>query len=432
MTGIRPVEPSTSAVATPDSAAALAMAALFDPAHRADPYGPARVLRELRPVHRTPMGLHLVTGYRDCAAVLQGAGWSHADEAAQLHPAVAATEAAMELPTSFLWMDPPDHTRLRSLVSSAFSPRMVSVMRPRIERLAAELLDSALIDAAAGDGELDLIDRLAYPLPLTVVCELVGVPAADHGRVRQWSQDLARGFDPDFLMPPAARTARSDAAHAFMAYLGDLIELRRGEPADDLLTALIRVEDRGDVLSRAELLTTCVTMLVAGHETTVSLIGGGLLALLRRPDQLALLRDRRELVPSAVEELLRFDPPVQMTTRSATRAQVVSGHQIAPGEGVVVLLNSANRDAAAFAEPDRLDVTRYHDRDTPPARHLGFSGGIHYCLGAPLARIEMDVLLRAVLDRATGLALVTDPPPYKPNLIVRGPSAMHVRIERTP
>ncbi|WP_208026164.1 cytochrome P450 [Amycolatopsis acidicola] len=391
---------------------------------RPAPYDAARRLREAGPVHRTPLGLHVLTRYAECAAVLQSNAWSHADEAGQLHPSISAEEAAEELPTSFLWMDPPDHTRLRTLVSKAFTPRTVSQLRPRVEQLCAELVDAAL-----ESGEFDLIDLMAYPLPLTIVCELIGVPAKDHGLVQKWSQDLARGFDPDVLMTPEAHVARSTASREFMRYFRELIDLRRAHPEDDLLSALAAVEDRGDVLTELELLTTCVTTLVAGHETTVNLVGSGLLALMRQPAEFERLREHPEYVPSAVDELLRYEPPVQMTTRSAKEPITLAGHEFRPGDGVVVLINSANRDPLAFPDPERLDVARYHDRTNPPPRHLAFSLGIHYCLGAPLAALEMEVLLHELLRRVGVMSPLTEEPPYKPNLIVRGLARLPVRFE---
>ncbi len=417
-----PVTTATPRTET-DPTVAAAMAQLFLPENRADPYGPARRLRAAGPLHQTPLGLFLVTRYADCVAVLQNTAWSHANEAAQLHPSVSAEEAAEELPTSFLWMDPPDHTRLRVLVSKAFVPQIVSRLRPRIEQLAEQLVDAAL-DA----GEFDVIDLMAYPLPLTIVCELVGVPAEAHRSVQQWSQALARGFDPDPLLTPAAQAARSDAAHGFMGYFRALIDERRQRPADDLLSALAAVEDCGDVLTETELLATCVTTVVAGHETTVNLVGSGLLALMRNPAQWELLRERPELIPTAVDELLRYEPPVQMTTRSATAEMTLAGRTFTPGEGVVVLINSGNRDERVFADPERLDVARYHDRVSPPPRHLAFSLGIHYCLGAPLAKLEMEVLLGVLTRRIRVLEPLTDQPPYKPNLIVRGLAALPARF----
>ena len=404
-----------------------AMAELFLPTHRADPYTPCRVLREAGPVHRTPIGLHLLTRYADCAAVLQSNAWSHAEEAGQLHPSISADDAPEEMPTSFLWMDPPDHTRLRRLVSKAFTPRTVARLRPRIEQLCAQLVDTALERR-----EFDLIDVVAYPLPLTIVCELIGVPAADHQRAQKWSQDLARGFDPDILMTPEAHAARSTASREFMTYFRELIDERRAEPRDDLLSALAAVEDSGDMLTELELLTTCVTTLVAGHETTVNLVGSGLLALTRNPGQLERLRAHPEFVPSAVQELLRYEPPVQITTRSAKEPITLAGHEFQPGDGVVVLINSANRDPEAYDAPETLDVARFHDRGTPPPRHLGFSLGIHYCLGAPLALLEMEVLLHEILRRVRTIELTSEDLVYKPNLIVRGLAELAVRFEALP
>ncbi|NKQ58656.1 cytochrome P450 [Amycolatopsis sp. K13G38] len=400
------------------------MAELFLPTHRADPYTPCRVLREAGPVHRTPIGLHLLTRYADCAAVLQNNAWSHAEEAGQLHPSISAEDAAEEMPTSFLWMDPPDHTRLRTLVSKAFTPRTVARLRPRIEQLCRDLVDCAL-----DRREFDLIEGMAYPLPLTIVCELIGVPAADHRSAQRWSQDLARGFDPDVLMTPEAHQARSTASREFMAYFRELIDERRAHPQDDLLSALAAVEDRGDVLTETELLTTCVTTLVAGHETTVNLVGSGLLALMRNPGQFERLRAHPEYIPSAVNELLRYEPPVQMTTRSAKEHITLAGHEFQPGDGVVVLINSANRDPEVYHDPETLDVARFHDRTTQPPRHLGFSLGIHYCLGAPLALLEMEVLLHELLDRVGTMELTSEDLKYKPNLIVRGLAELAVRFE---
>jgi cytochrome P450 len=406
-----------------EQSAADAVMRFFSTAARADQYSVLRELRAAGPLHRTPLGLYLATRYADCAAVLQNVTWSHASEAAQLHPTVAADEAASELPTSFLWMDPPDHTRLRTLVSKAFTPRRVAALRPRIGELCRQLVDAAL-EAR----EFDLIDAIAYPLPLTIVCELVGVPAEAHAAIREWAAALVRGFDPDVLVTAEERAARSTAARDFQAYFRALIDERRARPADDLLSALGAVEDQGDVLTETELLATCVTLIVAGHETTVNLVGSGLLALMRQPDQLQLLRDRPELIPSAVEELLRFDPPVAMTTRTATRPSIVGGREFAPGEGVVALICSANRDERAFPDPDRLNVARYHDRSAPPPRNLAFSLGVHYCLGAPVALLEMEVLLAEVLNRVRVLEPLTDTPAYKPNLVVRGLAELPTRF----
>lgn len=423
MTTTSPISTSIESSTAPISQSVAAMSELFNPANRADPYGPTKVLRELAPLHQSPLGLHLVTRYEECAAILRDPSWSHAGEAALLHPEIDSEDAAAELPTSFVWMDPPDHTRLRGLVAKGFTARMVAGLRPRIDELVVRL-----IDEARAEGDFDLIKSMAYPLPLTVICELIGIPFSDHYLVQSWSQHLARGFDPDVLMEPEARKARSTAARELFAYFRTLITERRRQPTDDLLSALGAVEDAGDTLSATEVLATCVTILVAGHETTVNLIGNGLLALLRNPDQLQLLRDRPELIRSAVDELLRFEPPIQMTTRTATSSKMLAGRDFNPGEGVVVLLNSANRDPATFADPDRLDVSRTHERSIRRPRHLTFGLGIHYCLGAPLALLQMEILLCRLTERVPVFELTSGSPQYRPNLVFRGLSSLPVRF----
>ncbi|MGW5310685.1 cytochrome P450 [Nocardia thailandica] len=398
---------------TPDIADA--MVRIFGPDGRSDPYSAARVLREAGPLHRTPLGHYVLTRYEDCAAVLSTTAWSHAEEAAMMHPTVSAEDAAEELPTSFLWMEPPDHTRLRNLVTKGFTPRMVQRLRPRIEQLCEQLVDEVLAER-----DFDLVERIAYPLPLVIACELIGVPPEAYDQVHRWSLDLARGFDHDYTLPEEALRARSAASRGFMAYFRELLNERRASPRDDLLSVLSQVEDRGDVLTEQELLATCITTFVAGHETTANLVGTGMLRLLRNPDQIALLRERPDLCAAAPDELLRLEPSVQMTTRAATRPISVAGHDFEQGEGVVVLINSANHDEAAFPDPDRVDVARYSDPMNPAKKHLGFSLGIHYCLGAPLALLEMEILLQVLLRKVSALELRTDEPEFKPNVVIRG------------
>ncbi|MFF0457811.1 cytochrome P450 [Nocardia africana] len=398
-----------------------AVTQLFGPAGRSDPYTPAAVLREAGPIHRTPIGHHVLTRYEDCAAVLSSTAWSHAEEAAMMHPTVKPEDAPDELPTSFLWMEPPDHTRLRNLVTKGFTPRMVTRLRPRIEELSERLVDQAL-----QAGEFDLVEMFAYPLPLIIACELIGVPEEAYAQVHQWSQDLARGFDHDYTLPQHSLEARSAASRGFMSYFRELLDQRRVDPADDLLSALSQVEDRGDVLTEQELLATCIITFVAGHETTANLIGTGMLRLLRSPDQIRALRERPELTACAPDELLRLEPSVQITTRAATRGMEVAGHRFEEGEGVVVLINSANHDPRVYADPDRTDVARYANPMKPARKHLGFSLGIHYCLGAPLALLEMEVLLDVVLRRVADLELLEENPPFKPNVVIRGLEALRV------
>ncbi|AEH08431.1 MULTISPECIES: cytochrome P450 [Protofrankia] len=392
----------------------------FSPEHWPDPYPWYAAARAADPLFPTPLGVHLVTRYQDCAAVLQDNNWSHAHEAELFHPGVDQ----LDLPTSFLWMDPPDHTRLRGLVSKAFTPRTVADLRPRIERLVTDLFD-AIIEAR----EVDVITALAYPLPLTIIAELLGAPAEDHPNLQRWSGALARGFDPDPLLLPEERDARSQAAREFVAYFRALITRRRAEPADDLISGLAAVEEQGDILTENEMLATCVTLLVAGHETSVNLVANGILALIRNPDQYALLRSAPELAAPAVEEMLRYDSPVHMTTRLAHQRAQLAGHTFGAGDGVVLLFGSANRDPAAFPDPERFDITRYAGQ-TPAKRHLTFSLGIHYCLGAPLARLEMEIVLRELIRRGITMTPLADDLAYRRNLVLRGIASFPARFEQ--
>ncbi|WP_241255689.1 cytochrome P450 [Candidatus Protofrankia californiensis] len=289
----------------------------FAQEHRADPYPRYRALREATPLYRHPVGVHLMTRYHDCAAALQEPKWARADENG-FNP--FAPEVKREhLP--FLWLDPPDHTRLRGLVSKAFTPRMVAGLRPLIQKTVDELLDAAL-----KVGEVDLIESFAYPLPLTVICDMLGVPREDHHLFGGWSTVLARGADPGLLLPPEDLTARARAMQDGKAYFQDLIAQRRAQPRDDLVSALAAVEEHGDLLSESELLNTCVMLLNAGFETTVSLIAHGTLALMRNPDQLALWRVTPDIARYTVEELLRYEPPVQLATRVAQGRLELAGH----------------------------------------------------------------------------------------------------------
>jgi cytochrome P450 len=408
----------TPAALQPVQQAALEKAVLdaFAPASRHDPYPAYEVLRAAGPFVPGPLDTQLVTRYADCEAILADPVWSHAEERDLLHPA-----SEVELPGSFLWMEPPDHTRLRRLVGAAFTPRRIEAMRTHAERVAAGLVGSAL-----AAGEVDLIESLAYPLPLTMVCELLGVPREAHADVRRMSAGIARGLDPDALLSAAELGDRTQAVHDFAAFFGDLVAQRREHPRDDLITALAQVEADGDVLSTQEMLGTLLILVVAGHETTVNLIGNGLLGLLRRPDQLALLRADPGLAGPAVEEMLRHDPPVHLTTRTARATTTVGGRTFAPGDAVIVLIGSANRDPDAFPGAADLDLTRHTATPRPP-RHLAFGRGLHYCIGASLARLEMEVVLRTVVDRVAGWELLADPH-YRPNLVVRGMAELPVRL----
>jgi len=379
----------------------------FAPEHRPDPYSRYARVREATPYLDSGFGVEFVTRHAECTQILSETRWSHRDEAELFHPEAARAD----LPTSFLWMDPPDHTRLRRLVSKAFTPKSVTDLRPRITALVTELLDAAL-----AAGSVEAIEAIAYPLPLIVICELLGVEDVD--LVHRVGPHLARGFDPDLVLSAEERTARDEASREILAHFAQLIAERRARPKQDLVSGLTQVYDSGDVLTESELLATCVTMLIAGHETTVNMVGNGLLAFARHLGQLALVRERPELAGPTVDEVLRYDSPVHMTTRTATQELVVGDRTFPEGHNVCVLVGSANRDPRAFVDPDAFDVTRYAGSAATP-RHLGFALGIHYCMGAALARVEGEILFGELARRVRTLEPAGDPV-YRPNLLIRG------------
>jgi cytochrome P450 len=308
--------------------------------------------------------------------------------------------------------DPPDHTRLRKLVNKAFTGRTVARLRPRVEAITAELLD-----ALAGQERADLVPSFAAPLPITVICELLGVREEDRAEFAGWSKTL--------LSAAALPEEMQAAAQNMLTYLTGLIAQKRAEPAEDLLSDLVHASDDGDSLSEPELVSMAFLLLVAGHETTVNLIANAVLALLREPEQLARLRAEPELLPGAVEEFLRFDGPIHLATLRFTAEPVeVGGVTIPENEFVLVSLLGANRDEERFAEPDRLDITR------AAGGHLAFGHGIHYCVGAPLARLEAEIALGGLLARFPGLALDAKPDElvYRPSSLVHGLESLPVRL----
>jgi cytochrome P450 len=338
----------------------------------------------------------VATSHAAVTAVLREPGWSSDHRNATAVPDVAGEVLAKVL----LFMDAPDHTRVRGLVSKAFTPRAVEQLRPRIAALGDELL-APLRDA----GRFDVINDFAFQLPVTVICELLGVPAADRELFRQQTREMAAVLDWDATPEQFGRAA--GAALTFTAYLVPLFEERRRAPQTDLISALVAVEEAGDQLGTDEMLSTVILLLIAGHETTMNLIGNGLLALLRHPDQLALLRTRPDLMPSAVEELLRYDSPVRRAVRVALEGAIVDGQTVRAGEQVIAMLDAANHDPTVFALPDALDITR------DAHRHVTFGAGAHYCLGAALARAEAQVAL-AALTALPGLELAIDEPTWRP------------------
>jgi cytochrome P450 len=384
------------------------------PEFLADPYPTYHRLRAEDPVHWSPLGFWVLTRYDDVVAVLRDQRF--AKEAMIAAVAARFGIAPNTIGLSMLDRDPPDHTRLRGLVSKAFTPRVVERLRPRIQ----EIVDG-LLARVEGKGGMDLIEEFAYPIPVMVICELLGVPVEDHERFKTWSLDLARGLDSIMLPVDSEVAMRSGIARqGLAAYFRDLIAKRRAAPRNDLLSALIAAEEAGDKLSEDELLASCSLLLVAGHETTVNLIGNGTLALLRHPDQLRRLRDNPDLIASAVEELLRYDGPVQRTARMPSAEVTIGDKTIKPGEMVMPFIGAADRDPAQFPDPDRLDLARADNR------HVAFGMGIHFCLGAPLARVEGQIALNTLVQRLPKLALATEQPEHRQSLTLRGLKSLSV------
>jgi cytochrome P450 len=387
----------------------------MSPAFREAPYPHYERFRGPAPLLRVADTIWFALGHADVTALLRHPRMS-TDES---H---ATTEIGQSGPNaiksqSLLFMDPPDHTRLRNLVARTFTPRRIEGLRAATEAITTELLD-----AMGSDGRpVDLIQAFAYPLPVRVICSLLGIPEADEAVFTGWSRGIARSLDPTILRSPEIDAAIDQARSELRAYLGDLLAFRRKAPGDDLLSGLAAVEADGDRISSGEVLSLAVLLLVAGHETTVNLIGNGVLALLRAPEQLALLRRSPDLVGAAVDELLRFDGPVQITQRVATEDMEVVGCQVRRGDEILLVLGAANRDPTVFAEPHRLDVTR------DARRHVGFGGGIHHCLGAVLARMETQIALAALLDRVGRIELAGTPV-RRPTFTLRGLESLPVAL----
>jgi cytochrome P450 len=368
----------------------------LSPAVIADPYPHYHRLRRLDPVHRSPLGFLVVSRHADVTQILRDKRFGK-DFVGRMTRRFGAQ--VMEEPVYrsmrhwMLQQDPPDHTRLRGLVVKAFTARRVEDMRPRIQ----EIVDTAL-DRVAAQGRMDLIADFAFRLPVIVICEMLGIPKEEHEMFFLGARASGRLLDP----VPLSRE-EIDAANAgnlaSAEYFRSLFELRRRQPGDDLTTQLVQAEEEGTKLSNEELTANIILLFGAGHETTVNLIGNGLLALHRNPGELRRLQDDPSLIPNAIEELLRYDSSVQLTGRAALEDVEIGGIPVAKGESVLCLLGAANRDPAAYPEPDRLDVTRAN------IRPLSFGGGIHFCLGAQLARIEAEVAIATLLRRLPTLRL---------------------------
>ena len=380
-----------------------------------DPYPVYAALRERDPVHRSAlMNAWMFARHADIDTILRDhRRFSNDPRKGTLSPRQRAGLPADEELT-MLFLDPPDHKRLRALVNKAFTPKTVNALEPHIRSLLGSLLDD--IDDPSG---FDLMQAVAQPLPVIVIAEMLGVPPEDRAQFKVWSDQRARTLEPS--IDARERALADDANRALNDYFRPIIEERRAAPKDDIVSALAQAEEEGDRLTELEMLNMLRLLLIAGNETTTNLIGNGVLALLRHPDQLQRLRDDPTLIPSAVDELLRFDSPVQTDFRRALEDCEVNGFRLKKRDNIVLLLGAANRDPDVFEEPDQLDVGR-GDRS-----HLSFGRGIHHCIGAPLARLEGRVVLEMLLERFSQIRLRGEQPQFRNSIVLRGLESLPVR-----
>jgi cytochrome P450 len=395
------------------------VARLMLPAAKADPY-PLYAQVRPRGLVRSPLGVFAAADHATVASILRDRRFSSSPvhQPGYRPPSYPPGDPRAGLPAAdLLTMDPPDHTRLRRLVAGAFAPRAIAALEPWIREVTVRLLTAA--DGVAG---FDLIDALAFPLPIAVICHLLGVPAGDQAQFRAWGHDVAATLDPQTTA--AAQSQTRAAELALTGYLQELVRERRANPDDSILSALIAAEEEGDRLSSGEVVSTALLLLIAGFETTVNLIGNGMVALLSDPDSWDRLRQDPALVPAAIEEMLRYDSPVQLTARIATEDVEVGGGVIAAGRAVIALIGGANRDPEVFEQPDEFRIDR-----PDPGRHLSFSLGMHHCLGASLARLEGRIAIEELTRRYPALELAA-PPTRRPLLVLRGFESLPVRARQ--
>jgi hypothetical protein len=399
---------------------------LFDPAVRASPFAAYAQLREAGPLLRRYPSIYLVARYAEAAAVLLDPTWGHGYSAG-INPFRPGVDPAT-LPGSFLLMDPPDHTRLRRLVTKAFTARAIGALRASVTALVDELLDRAI-----GAGEVDLVAHLTVPVPLTTICRLLDIPQADRPEFQRWAADISRGLDPDGTLTEAEITARDGAVSWFNNYFAALIGDRKrlidngGQAPEDLLGQLAAVAGDDGPLTVTELTGICLLLLVGGFDTINSMISGGIMALARHPDQWELLRRAPGLAARAVEEFLRYDSPVPFPVRVALADTEVAGWRLPRGTGMIVVAGAANRDPRAYKDPDRLDLARFvGDHSVPP--HLAFSHGPHFCLGAPLARLEGEIVFERLATRVGEISVPDGPPQYQGGASIRSMSRLPARL----
>ena len=393
---------------------------LLDPAHRADPYPVFRRLRESAPFHVDGNNVTVFGDFADCDEVLRHpSSCSDRLKSTLAQRAIAAGQPARPFGApGFLFLDPPDHTRLRKLVSKAFSPKVVRNLEPAITGLV-----DGLLDEVERRGSFEAVADLAHPLPVAVICRLLGVPIEDEPRFSWASTLLAQGLDPFISFTGQAQgiDERMEAGLWLRGYLRDLLEQRRANPGEDLMSGLIEVEESGDHLTEEEIVATCNLLLIAGHETTVNLIANAILAMLCHPRYWTALSRDSGYASAIVEETLRYDPPVQLVGRIAGANMTIHGVDVPEGDTMMLLLAAAHRDPAVSERPDEFAP------DRPSIRHFAFGLGPHFCLGAPLARMEAAVALSAVTKRFPQARLAADPV-YKPHVTLRGMAALGVEI----
>jgi cytochrome P450 len=379
-----------------------------------NPYPHYARMRTTDPMHLTPLGMYVASRHAEASLVLRDKrfGKEYADRTARRYgPKIMEEPLFRSFGLTMLQQDPPDHTRLRGLVVKAFTARRVEDMRSRIQQIVDETLDRII-----PQGRMDLIEDFAFRLPVTIICDMLGIPDEHRELFYTGSRDSGRILEPVPLSPEEIKDGNARSAMSAM-YFQQLFELRRKEPGDDLTTQLVQAEEAGDKLTNEELTANIILLFGAGHETTVNLIGNGLLALHRNPEQLALLKAKPELITNAIEEFLRYDSSVQMTGRVTLEdIEDLGGKRIPKGESVLCLLGSANHDPAVYPDqPERLDITR------PNVRPLSFGGGIHFCLGAQLARLEAEVAISTLLRRLPDLRLDdAENPEWRPTFVLRG------------
>ena len=374
-----------------------------------DPYPIYAALRTKDPVHWSLlMDSWVLTRYHDVDAILRDhRRYSNDGRNRVFSPGSRQAFLGAQEEPSMLFLDPPDHTRLRALVNKAFTPQTIEALEPRIRTIMAELLDQIEEPAA-----FDVMETIANPLPVIVIAELLGVPPEDRAQFKIWSNQRARTLEPTLTASELQAAGR--AGEELDAYFLNIINDRRQAPRNDLISALVAAEEAGDTLTEREMVIMLRLLLVAGNETTTNLIGNGMLALLRHPEQMQTLRDDPSLMSSAIEELLRYDSPVQTDGRTAMEDHELNGRPIRKGQGVVLLIGAANHDPQAFPDPDRLDLTR------DPNSHISFGRGIHHCLGAALARLEGRIAFEALLDRFGEMHLSTAQSAFKDHIVLRG------------